>query len=297
VGNTLIIIILYLLASTLEINEQVINISKNGQRNCSGKAPEKQTKKLRQISRVTRADSYWVMAFRFVLRTSENRSSLRTSHVTPGAIEASLNATGVLVPENEAVVTSPIQARLEAVLHHAGEKITANQPILQLNKEYTKLAYRKLQDEQQLNQNETSKLQLKLAKDVSELQSRFNIKQMQVKRLQAALTDEKYLLSIGGGTEENVRPIAEERRIAWTWNLAPEPISIQADEQQLEQIIINIIKNAFEAMEQDGQLTIKTTAQPPTLLIEDNGPGISPEIRQQLFSPFFSTKKTARVLA
>ncbi|MDQ3291285.1 MAG: ATP-binding protein [Bacteroidota bacterium] len=91
-----------------------------------------------------------------------------------------------------------------------------------------------------------------------------------------------------------MRPIAEERHIAWIWDLAPEPISIQADEQQLEQIIINIIKNAFEAMEQDGQLTIKTIAHPPTLLIEDNGPGIPPEIRQQLFSPFFSTKKNGQ---
>ena len=91
-----------------------------------------------------------------------------------------------------------------------------------------------------------------------------------------------------------MRPLAEERRITWIWDLAAEPISVQADEQQLEQIIINIIKNAFEAMEQDGQLTIKTTAQPPILLIEDNGPGIPLEVRQQLFSPFFSTKKNGQ---
>jgi signal transduction histidine kinase len=91
-----------------------------------------------------------------------------------------------------------------------------------------------------------------------------------------------------------LRLAAENRNIDWVWDLAAEPIYIQADEQQLEQIIINIIKNAFEAMEQDGRLTVKTIAQPPTLLIEDNGPGISPEIRQQLFSPFFSTKKNGQ---
>ncbi|QNF31944.1 HlyD family efflux transporter periplasmic adaptor subunit [Adhaeribacter swui] len=170
-----------------------------------------------------------LLAFRFALRTSENRSSLRTSLVTQGPIEASLNATGVLVPENEAVVTSPIQARLEAVLHHAGEKINANQSILQLDKEYTKLAYRKLQDEQQLNQNETSKLQLKLTKEVSELQSRYNIKQMQVKRLQAALSDEKYLLSIGGGTEENVRQAEMNLKVA---QLEADQLAAQIRQQQ-----------------------------------------------------------------
>ncbi len=91
-----------------------------------------------------------------------------------------------------------------------------------------------------------------------------------------------------------LRLAAENRNIEWVWDLAPEPIYIQADEQQLEQIVINIIKNAFEAMEQDGRLTVRTRVQPATLLIEDNGPGIPPEIRQQLFSPFFSTKKNGQ---
>jgi len=170
-----------------------------------------------------------LLAFRFALRPSENRSGLRTSVVSPGPMEASLNATGVLVPENEAVVASPIQARLEAVLHHPGEKITANQPILQLDKEYTNLAFRKLQDEQQLNQNETNKLQLKLAKEVSELQSQYNIKQMQVKRLQAALTDEKFLLSIGGGTEENVRQAEIDLKVA---QLEANQLALQIRQQQ-----------------------------------------------------------------
>ncbi|PSR56334.1 histidine kinase [Adhaeribacter arboris] len=113
---------------------------------------------------------------------------------------------------------------------------------------------------------------------------RLPLPQKQTLDLHALLHHAYYLL----------RTAAENRNIAWVWDLAAEPIYIQADEQQLEQIIINIIKNAFEAMEQDGRLTIKTLAQPPTLLIEDNGPGIPPEVRQQLFSPFFSTKKNGQ---
>lgn len=170
-----------------------------------------------------------LLAFRFALRTSENRSNLRTSLANQGPIEASLNATGILVPENEAVVASPIQARLEAVLHHAGEKIQANQSILQLDKEYTNLAFRKLQDEQQLNQNETSKLQIKLAKEISQLQSQYNIKQMQVKQLQAALADEKYLLSIGGTTAENVRQAEMNLKVA---QLEASQLAAQIRQQQ-----------------------------------------------------------------
>ncbi len=170
-----------------------------------------------------------LLAFRLVLRPSENRSSLRTSLATQGPMEASLNANGVLVPENEAVVASPIQARLEAVLHHAGEKIQANQAILKLDKEYTHLAFRKLQDEQQLNQNETSKLQIQLAKEVSQLESQYNIKQMQVKRLQAALADEKYLLSIGGATAENVRQAEMNLKVA---QLEANQLAAQIRQQQ-----------------------------------------------------------------
>lgn len=170
-----------------------------------------------------------LLAFRFVLRPSVNRSSVRTALVNQGPIEASLNANGVLVPENEAVVASPIQARLEAVLHHAGEKVKANEPILKLDKEFTQLAFQKLQDEQQLNQNETSKLQLKLAKETSQLQAQYDIKQMQVKRFQAALSDEKYLLTIGGTTQENVRQAELNLQVA---RLEANQLAAQIKQQQ-----------------------------------------------------------------
>jgi nitrogen fixation/metabolism regulation signal transduction histidine kinase len=91
-----------------------------------------------------------------------------------------------------------------------------------------------------------------------------------------------------------LRPAAENRQIQWVWDLAPQPLFIQADEQQLEQIVINIIKNAFESMDQNGRLIVRTTAEPATLSIEDNGPGIPADIRPQLFSPFFSTKKNGQ---
>lgn len=67
---------------------------------------------------------------------------------------------------------------------------------------------------------------------------------------------------------------------------------IHADVQQMEQVLINIIKNAMEAIEGEGEITVKfTLAHPRALIIRDTGKGISPESERQLFSPFFSTKK------
>ncbi len=78
------------------------------------------------------------------------------------------------------------------------------------------------------------------------------------------------------------------------------PFMILADLHQIEQVVINIIKNAIESIEIrnqknpnaaiQGLITISTTFKPKQLLIEDNGSGISTEAEQQIFSPFFTTK-------
>lgn len=82
-----------------------------------------------------------------------------------------------------------------------------------------------------------------------------------------------------------------QRQIEWHWDLAEEPLTIKMDSQQIEQVLINIIKNAVEAIEQNGCITIQTRHSPPQLSIRDNGKGIPKEIMHHLFSPFYSTKK------
>lgn len=87
-------------------------------------------------------------------------------------------------------------------------------------------------------------------------------------------------------------------------HLTEMPFLILADLHQLEQVIINIIKNSIESIEiqklrnpdsaPDGLITIKTTFTKKQLVIEDNGLGISPEAEQQIFSPFFTTKENGQ---
>ncbi len=84
---------------------------------------------------------------------------------------------------------------------------------------------------------------------------------------------------------------AGEKQIAFHYHFSDEPITISADEQQMEQALINIVKNAVEAIEQKGTITFITTNYPSQLVISDTGKGIDASVKEELFSPFFSTKK------
>lgn len=81
---------------------------------------------------------------------------------------------------------------------------------------------------------------------------------------------------------------------------------IQGDPHQIRQIFTNLLTNAFEAMEGRGEVTITAALVPaeeevavgsdvkpvPTVQVEvaDNGPGVTPEVMEKMFSPFFTTK-------
>jgi two-component system nitrogen regulation sensor histidine kinase NtrY len=69
------------------------------------------------------------------------------------------------------------------------------------------------------------------------------------------------------------------------------PLLITADAQQMEQALINIIKNSLEAIGEEGTISFMTYSSPKRLIVRDTGMGISPESEEFLFSPFFSTKK------
>jgi nitrogen fixation/metabolism regulation signal transduction histidine kinase len=84
---------------------------------------------------------------------------------------------------------------------------------------------------------------------------------------------------------------AKERKVEFVFQLADGPFNIIADEQQMEQVLINIVKNAIEAIDLDGIVMFWTTPDKKSLVISDTGPGISIEQTADLFSPFFSTKK------
>jgi len=89
---------------------------------------------------------------------------------------------------------------------------------------------------------------------------------------------------------------AEMQNVRMLTDLSPELPDIEGDSNKLEQVFINIIVNALQAMPTGGELTARTrmTTGPRLVEIEisDTGCGIPEEHLSKLFDPFFSTKRT-----
>ena len=87
---------------------------------------------------------------------------------------------------------------------------------------------------------------------------------------------------------------AREKEIQFINTPATTPFYIYADGQQMEQVLINIVKNSIEAIDQHGTICFQTNPATRQLVITDSGKGIPPHIAGQLFSPFFSTKRNGQ---
>jgi two-component system NtrC family sensor kinase len=72
-----------------------------------------------------------------------------------------------------------------------------------------------------------------------------------------------------------------------------------ADGYQLQQVFLNLINNAFDAMydaNQGGALEVKTSRKNGRIIIEvaDNGPGVPESLQEKIFDPFFTTKEVGK---
>jgi signal transduction histidine kinase len=78
--------------------------------------------------------------------------------------------------------------------------------------------------------------------------------------------------------------------------LAPRLPEITADASQLQQVLVNLVVNAIQAMQGGGTLTIRTAAadRHVSLVVEDTGVGMSEDVRRRAFLPFFTTKPVGK---
>jgi signal transduction histidine kinase len=84
----------------------------------------------------------------------------------------------------------------------------------------------------------------------------------------------------------------EEKKLRVT--TGGEPIAIEADDQLLRQVLFNLLINAIQAVDVGGQIQIlarHVSATEASLEIRDDGPGVPPERRQEIFKPYFTTNE------
>ncbi|HJR77510.1 MAG TPA: ATP-binding protein [Nitrospiraceae bacterium] len=93
------------------------------------------------------------------------------------------------------------------------------------------------------------------------------------------------------------------QRVACTLVLSPQPPTVSADRQQLQETFNHLVENALQAMPDGGTLTIRTSITEPAgpessrrvaVEVVDTGIGIAPEHLAPIFQPFFTTKTMGR---
>jgi two-component system sensor kinase FixL len=94
---------------------------------------------------------------------------------------------------------------------------------------------------------------------------------------------------------ELCRPKMQEAKLEWTLQLETRPINIMVDSLQIQQVIVNFIQNAIQAMDSLSSrkiLTIRTRVvnDDATLIVMDSGVGFSQETMEKCLQPFFTTK-------
>lgn len=102
--------------------------------------------------------------------------------------------------------------------------------------------------------------------------------------------------SLAALVDDLVRFLREEliaRRVDVVVEHAPDVPAAQFDEGQIRQALLNLVRNAAEAMPGGGHVWLRTRSEGGAVVVEvaDDGPGIPAELRERLFDPFVSTKQ------
>ncbi len=99
---------------------------------------------------------------------------------------------------------------------------------------------------------------------------------------------------------DNIRIISSSfenaDNVKLTCSVEPTELELHADEKQISQVLINLVKNAYQANHENDDTRIKISARiddngRPEIKVTDNGPGITEELMDKIFVPFFTTKE------
>lgn len=116
------------------------------------------------------------------------------------------------------------------------------------------------------------------------------------------------LLQFARGREPHLRPVElrglitgvykhlsgsiDTSKVRFRISLRPDEIVLYADQEQLEQVFINLLTNAVEAIQGEGELVVSVQEENDdvSIRLSDSGPGMSRETLDKAFEPFYTTK-------
>ncbi len=93
-----------------------------------------------------------------------------------------------------------------------------------------------------------------------------------------------------------MQPELARRGIALMQSVTPRNLEITVDPDLLEQVLINLLRNSIDALGETAQAQIRLTAEIDSaghaaIAVHDNGQGMDEQVRENIFVPFFTTKR------
>jgi HlyD family secretion protein len=197
-----------------------------------------------------------------LIKPSVSRARIRTARVEQGSIEATITASGTVVPEFEQVLSSPIDSRVVKILKRSGETLVKGDAILQLDVSAAVLALNKANQDIELKQNQQQRAKLDLQSTLNSLQSQWEIKSLEYKSFKGATARDRTMLQQGLMSEEQVRQaeIAEEKAGLELKQLdAAKQNAQESTKTQLEGLMLEMKTLDQQKVEAQRQLELATT--------------------------------------
>jgi len=125
------------------------------------------------------------------LRPSIRRRDIQTAVVERGAVDATLQASGTIIPAVEQVVSAPLDSRVLRIVRRAGDRVRAGDPIVELDTTAARLALERVSEQLAQKDNEQAQLQLRLDDSVALLRAQIEQKELDadIAKFKAAQND------------------------------------------------------------------------------------------------------------
>jgi HlyD family secretion protein len=138
------------------------------------------------------------------LRPSVRRDAIATARVERGAVEATIQANGTVVPLAEQVVSSPVEARVLRVGHRAGDRVRAGDELLTLDTSASRLETARLDDKVAKLENTNAELRLRLEESIASLRAQIEQKKLDSEIAQYLAQQKQKLRADGLAAEQDV---------------------------------------------------------------------------------------------
>jgi HlyD family secretion protein len=139
------------------------------------------------------------------LRPSLPLTSLRLSVVTAGPLDASIEASGLVVPALERVISSPLDARVLRILKRPGSHVARGEPVIQLDVSDALADLRRAENDLAVKDNEQEQTRLGYEKSLVDLDGRIRVKSLELESRLADLATRRQLAAKGLLSNEELR--------------------------------------------------------------------------------------------